>query len=88
MIKRQIVVVSKTTLTTRDNLPSFPITQITQGIHHKQESDTGAGNAALSKKYSVKEVALRLGYESWSYFGRQFKSVTGMSPMRFVMQNR
>lgn len=49
---------------------------------------TQAQEMLLSKKYSVKEVALRLGYESWSYFGRQFKSVTGMSPMRFVMQNR
>lgn len=42
----------------------------------------------LSKKYTVKEVAARVGYDNTSYFGRQFKSVTGMSPMRFVMQNR
>ncbi len=42
----------------------------------------------LSKRYTIKEVAYRMGYDSQSYFGRQFKQMTGMSPMRFVMQNR
>lgn len=41
-----------------------------------------------SRKYTVKEVAFGVGFDSVSYFGRQFKKVTGMSPLRFAMQNR
>ena len=37
---------------------------------------------------SVKEVALQVGYDNISYFGRTFKRITGISPMEFIRQNR
>lgn len=42
----------------------------------------------ISGKRSVKQVALSLGYENVSYFGRLFKKVTDVSPMEFIRQNR
>lgn len=37
---------------------------------------------------SVKEVALQVGYDNTSYFGRTFKRIVGLSPMDFIRQNR
>lgn len=37
---------------------------------------------------SVKEVAISLGYTNVSYFGRQFKKVTDISPLEFIRQNK
>lgn len=37
---------------------------------------------------SVKEVALSLGYDNISYFGRLFKKVTDLTPTEFIRQNR
>ncbi len=42
----------------------------------------------IDGKRSVKEIAITLGYDNVSYFGRQFKRVTEMSPMEFIRQNR
>lgn len=53
---------------------------IRQRIHQAQLYFVGG-------QRSVKEVALTLGYENISYFGRLFKKVTDMSPMEFIRQN-
>lgn len=37
---------------------------------------------------SVKEVAYEIGYTNISFFGRQFKKITGVSPLEFIRQNR
>ena len=37
---------------------------------------------------SVKDVALSLGYDNISYFGRLFKKVTDVTPSEFIRQNR
>ena len=37
---------------------------------------------------SVKEVALSLGYDNISYFGRLFKKVTDITPSEFIRQNK
>ena len=37
---------------------------------------------------SVKEVALSVGYDNISYFSRQFKKLTEISPSEFIRQNR
>ena len=42
----------------------------------------------IGGKRSVKQVALSLGYDNVSYFGRLFKKVTDVSPMEFIRQNR
>ena len=42
----------------------------------------------IDGKRSVKEIAITLGYDNVSYFGRQFKKITEMSPMEFIRQNR
>ena len=41
-----------------------------------------------TKKTTVKEVALQVGYDNISYFGRTFKRIAGISPMEFIRQNR
>lgn len=53
---------------------------IRQRIHQAQIYFVGG-------QRSVKEVALTLGYENISYFGRLFKKVTDVSPMEFIRQN-
>ena len=53
---------------------------IRQRIHQAQMYFVGGSR-------SVKEVALTLGYENISYFGRLFKKVTDVSPMEFIRQN-
>ena len=53
---------------------------IRQRIHQAQIFFVGG-------QRSVKEVALTLGYENISYFGRLFKKVTDVSPMEFIRQN-
>lgn len=42
----------------------------------------------IDGQHSVKEVALSLGYDSISYFGRLFKKVTHLTPSEFIRQNR
>lgn len=41
-----------------------------------------------SSHNSVKEVAVLVGYDNTSYFGRTFKRIVGISPMDFIRQNR
>ena len=42
----------------------------------------------IDGQHSVKEVALSLGYDNISYFGRLFKKVTDLTPSEFIRQNR
>lgn len=53
---------------------------IRQRIHQAQIYFVGG-------QRSVKEVALTLGYDNISYFGRLFKKVTDVSPLEFIRQN-
>lgn len=53
---------------------------IRQRIHQAQICFVGG-------QHSVKEVALTLGYNNISYFGRLFKKVTDVSPLEFIRQN-
>lgn len=54
---------------------------IRQRIHHAQM-------LFIDGNYSVKEVALSLGYDNISYFGRLFKKITEITPTEFIKQNR
>lgn len=42
----------------------------------------------IGGNHSVKDVALSLGYDNFSYFSRLFKKLTNISPMEFIRQNR
>lgn len=42
----------------------------------------------VNKDWSIKEIALELGYDNVSYFCRVFNKIVGMSPMKFKKQNR
>lgn len=42
----------------------------------------------IDGNYSVKDVALSLGYDNVSYFGRLFKKITEMTPSEFIRQNK
>lgn len=45
-----------------------------------------AQNLLMYSDYSYSEIAFYLGYSSQSHLGRQFKSVTGMTPRRYREQ--
>ena len=54
---------------------------IRQKIHHAQM-------LFIDGNHSVKEVAMLVGYNNLSYFGRLFKKITKVSPSEFVRQNK
>lgn len=42
----------------------------------------------LKKRYSVYEIASMVGYQDAAYFSRAFKSMTGLSPLEYVMSRQ
>ncbi len=42
----------------------------------------------VSRRFSLKEIAYKLGYTSQTYFSRQFAQITGMSPRKFAEEKQ
>jgi AraC-like DNA-binding protein len=40
------------------------------------------------KSADITEIALRLGFNSQSHFTAAFRTATGLTPMRYMKQNR
>lgn len=51
-------------------------------LHIRQHSE--AKRMLIHSKYTIKEIALELGYNDSSYFSRYFKKNTGESPLVFL----